>query len=133
MNRSAVLGATEKPSPLPVQWQQIPRELQAEDRWVVWKWVWKSYTSGEGKWDKPPVDICTGNPASCSDSSTWCDFRTALAAAEAREVDGIGFVLGELGDGRVVTGIDIDDCRDPVTGDLTLEATTIVEKLDAYA
>lgn len=47
-----------------------------------------------------------------------------------RALPGIGFVLT---DDDPFTGVDLDACRDPVTGELTPESTRIVTELDSYA
>ena len=81
--------------------------------------------------DKPnrpscPLAARTGSPASTADSSTWGTFERV---ADFRGADGIGFVFTE--DDPYV-GIDLDDCRDPDTGELTDLANSIVEQLDSY-
>jgi primase-polymerase (primpol)-like protein len=63
----------------------------------------------------------------CTDPATWTDYRTAASAVASVYYDGVGFVLG---DG--VVGIDLDDCRDPVTGEITPEAQEIVRRLHSY-
>ncbi|MBA3481852.1 MAG: PriCT-2 domain-containing protein [Pirellulales bacterium] len=110
----------------------IPRSLRDLDRWLGWNWVWNPQgNGGAGKWTKPPVN-CRGGAGSSTDASTWCDFATAIAAAEAGEVDGIGIALGDLGDGRVLTGVDCDDCLNPQTGELTPDADAVVAMLKSY-
>jgi hypothetical protein len=47
--------------------------------------------------------------ASTSDPSTWCDYNTALAAAQAGAADGISYVLTET---DPFAAIDLDHCRD---------------------
>jgi hypothetical protein len=71
-----------------------------------------------------PYDAATGQRASPTDSSTWTDFGTALAASAHH--DGIGLVLG---DG--LTGIDLDDSADEGDG-LKPWAAGIVRRLDSY-
>jgi primase-polymerase (primpol)-like protein len=128
--RDLILTSSEKPLVQPVRWINFPEELRELDRFIGWRWIRNDAASnGNGRWDKRPVNIRTGQHASVSDSSSWCDLATALAGAEAGEVDGVGFVLGRLGDDRVVSGIDLDDCRDPATGALSPQAKVIVSKL----
>ncbi|MCC6492064.1 MAG: PriCT-2 domain-containing protein, partial [Pirellulales bacterium] len=116
---------------MPIRIDNLPPQLP-EDRFVGWNWVFDAkLNGGKGKWTKPPAN-CLGGPGSSTDPSTWCDLATAFAAAEAGEVDGIGVPLGDLGDGRTLVGIDLDDCRDPDSGKLTAEAELIVRKVPIY-
>lgn len=77
----------------------IPCELLALLRWVAWR-----YVERDGKWTKVPICALTGNAASSTDPSTWCDYGTAAIWAQAHDC-GIGIMLG----GGLV-GIDLDDC-----------------------
>lgn len=58
-------------------------------------------------------------------------FEVAIAAVNNGLCDGIGFALGEAGDVNFA-GVDLDNCRDPETGELSDLATEIVSKLDTY-
>lgn len=75
--------------------QNIPTELIAIDRWVIWK----------GKIpfnpNKPSLKASVKQP------KTWGNFKAVKALYEEGNWDGIGFVL--TGDGLV--GIDIDKCN----------------------
>ena len=51
-----------------------------------------------------------------------------LAAFEAGQCDGIGFNLL----GTDIAAFDIDDCRDPATGDIAPEAMAIVDRATSY-
>jgi len=108
-----------KPAPCPVQPENIPVAMKARHQWVCWRWTWKKATKKRtGKWDKPPIDARTGRPASSTDPDTWCSFDEAYAAYldPQNGYDGIGYVFsGEEGD---FLGVDLDKCRDPVTGKL---------------
>lgn len=94
-------------------------------RFVCWKWERR----GE-KRTKPPVKACGYGYADATDPATWATYEEARAAmqAEARRLEGIGFVLG---DG--VCGVDLDGCRDPATGEVEPWARAIVEELRSYA
>jgi hypothetical protein len=112
--------------PARVREENIPPELKALPQFVVWRYTWKDKG---GKWDKPPSDPKTGGPASHSDPATWATFECALSAYRAGGWDGIGFVFTE---GDPFAGVDLDDCRDPQTGQLEKWATEIVATLDSY-
>ncbi len=99
----------------------IPSLLRAEKRFIVWR------HSDDGK--KLPHDPKNprGRAIDSTDERLWVDFETASKVVEAGGVDGLGFALG---DGWA--GIDLDDVRDPATGQLTAEAQAIVDALDTY-
>ena len=112
-----------RPSVLPVQPQNVPHELRALNRWVMWQLVQR-----KGSWTKMPKTI-NGAAASSTDSSTWSTFDDVCDALLMGDgFDGIGLVLG-----TDVQGIDLDDCRDPVTGVLTDLANEVLERVQGYA
>jgi primase-polymerase (primpol)-like protein len=132
--RSRILGdGAERPPRFDVRAENIPEELKTLDRWLVWKWHWKPNANGGlGKWDKPPINARTGGGGSSTDPTTWSSFDTALAAFRAGRGDGIGIALGKLHDGRNLTGVDVDDCRDPNTEINSEEALSVVELIGSY-
>lgn len=115
----------QKPSRLEINSANIPESLKALPRWLGWRWEWDAKAE---KWNKPPIDIRRDRRGSSTDAATWCDFDTALKAAESGFVDGIGFALG---DG--FCGIDFDNCRDRVTGAIAPEVAIHIAKLATYA
>jgi len=134
-NKSQVLGNRNRKPPCQVfDPKSVPAKLKKYARWIGWQWVFNSKSNGgKGKWNKPPKDARTGGPASSTDPSTWCTFEDAVSGLNVGHVDGIGFVLGDCGDGTHISGIDLDDCRDPDTGRLNALAKTIVTKMETYA
>jgi hypothetical protein len=62
-----------------------------------------------------------------TNSKNWSNFGEATVTYRKRNLDGIGFVLG---DG--LAGVDLDDCRDPKSGVLEDWARDIVDELDSY-
>ena len=63
-----------------------------------------------------------------NDPSTWGTYAAGLAAFEAGKCDGIGFNLL----GTDIAAFDIDDCRDPATGEIAPEAMAIVNRAASY-
>jgi hypothetical protein len=117
-----------KPARLEVLVANIPERIRNLRRWVVWRWRRR-----KNKWDKPPLQT-DGRLASVDDPGTWCSFDEALAALQAGRFDGIGFVLGRVEEeGVIYTGVDLDGCRDPQTGELREWATSHIQRLDTYA
>ena len=112
-----------RPTVLPVQLEGIPAELRALNRWVMWQLVQR-----KGRWTKMPKTV-NGAAASSTDSSTWSTFDDVCDALLMGDgFDGIGLVLG-----ADVQGIDLDDCRDPVTGDLNDLANEVLGNVQGYA
>ncbi|ELY76110.1 hypothetical protein C488_08487 [Natrinema pellirubrum DSM 15624] len=56
-------------------------------------------------------------------------FETAFEYAGTENADGIGFVFT---DDDPIVGVDLDDCRDPESGDVDDTAQDIIERLDSY-
>ncbi|MFH1950096.1 MAG: hypothetical protein ABIL06_00620, partial [Pseudomonadota bacterium] len=103
--------------------EQIPGELKDPDQWVLWKWEER-----DGKPTKPPYDPKTGKRASHTDPSTWGTFEDAVKALQ-KGFDGIGFVFTEK---DPFCGIDLDDCRDPVSGEIAPWAVKLIKEFDSY-
>ncbi len=112
------------PVPRPDQLQNIAEELRARRQFVLWKLKRRN-----GRWDKIPFQP-NGDPADTTDLMSWCSFDEAVAALEDGRWRGIGFVFSS---GDPYTGIDLDNCRDPESGQLEEWAERIVRKLDGYA
>ena len=85
---------------------------------------------GAAKPTKVPYAVRTGWAASTTDPSTWATFEEAVAAAAANDAyAGIGFVFTE---NDPYVGIDLDNCIDAITGELTAEASSIVTAIESY-
>ena len=82
----------------------------------------------------PLVAVTSGAcyAASSTDPTTWRSYEDAVTAWRENEWSFAGI-------GRVITleeayvGVDIDDVRDPVTGELAPRAFDIIERLDSYS
>lgn len=107
--KSLYSDPTKKPPLIAPDFGGVPQELKLAHRWVLWK-----LESRDGKWTKVPYQP-TGKPASSTDEKTWRTFDTVRTAYKKGGFDGIGFVLGD-----VWAGIDLDDVRDPATGEITV-------------
>ncbi|MEY4531808.1 MAG: hypothetical protein RLZZ156_2529, partial [Deinococcota bacterium] len=114
-------------TPLDVILEQIPNELKQLNRWVVWKLTPRQ----NGKPTKIPF-VAT-NPkikASINDPTTWATYNEAGDSYNSGGFSGIGFVLVATDD---ICGIDIDNCRDPGTGNLTETATNCLKTAQSYS
>ncbi len=123
MNKKAIEAAESKPVFLPFIAENIPPELRALRQWVAWQ-----ARRVKGRWTKVPIDPRTGVNAKSTDSETWGTFAQA-AGFHAGRADGVGFVVN----GNGIVGIDLDDVRNPDTGELTEAATKMIEEFRAYA
>jgi primase-polymerase (primpol)-like protein len=101
--------------------ENIPAQLTERPQWVCWRLEMR-----EGKPTKVPYTPGTERRASSTDLMTWAAFEEALAAYEAGEppYDGIGFVFCSA---DPFVGIDLDDCRNPQTGEVEPWAQKIVD------
>ncbi|WP_117595436.1 phage NrS-1 polymerase family protein [Haloprofundus halophilus] len=104
--------------------ESIPEELAERPQWVCWR-----QEKRDGKKTKIPVVPGVGSFASSTDPETWADFQTACEYLEHGRADGIGFVFTEE---DPIVGVDLDDCRDPETGDTDGDAQDIITRLDSY-
>jgi putative DNA primase/helicase len=114
-----------KPSVLSLVPDRIPFELKALPQWVVWRLVLR-----DGRWAKVPFDPVAMRPARTNDPRTWRSFELALRRYERGDADGVGFVFSR---DDPYAGIDLDGCRDALTGRIAPWAATILVKLDSYA
>lgn len=119
--------STQAPAALPVQFEDIPPELMALDRWVLWRYVQRTKPDGSKVWAKMPVQA-DGSPASSTNPATWTTFDEAADTFILGGFQGLGFVLG-----TDIHGIDLDDCRDPATGELSELAQEVLQRVDGYA
>jgi putative DNA primase/helicase len=118
------VDSTNQPQPLPVQAECIAADLRAIPRWVTWR-----YVRGDGKWEKVPLSGTSGRRGDVNDPATWMSFQMALAHYRQHALSGIGFVFTRDDD---LCGVDLDDCRDPASGDLQPWAWDIIRQFDTY-
>lgn len=112
---------------LSVLMENIPLSLQESPRWVLWRNTPRKKGNGEISWAKIPSRV-DGMPAKSNDPTTWSTFDVISTTLQNTKSDGIGFVLGDE-----IHGIDLDDCRDPVTGALSALAKEVLDRVDGYA
>jgi hypothetical protein len=118
---------TIRPSALPVQPAAIPDSLKAISKWLLWRHTKREKGDGTVVWAKVPYQT-NGKAASATDPKTWCSYSDAFDAWVMGDFDGLGIVLGEE-----LQGIDLDDCRDPDTGELSDLAQEVLSRVKGYA
>ena len=124
------------PKMMDVLAENIPAELKAAPRWVVWRY---KYVGARSKpWTKVPYTPDLSGErfvkASSTDPATWRSFDQTLAfydkynAGVSKDgVDGIGLMLGSE-----FAGVDLDKCRNPETGRVNEYAAKVVQDLKTY-
>jgi hypothetical protein len=92
----------------------VPTYLTNLPRWVLWRIEQRvNRQTGETEQTKPPISYRTGKYCDVTDAANWTDFGNVTAALEkSRAWDGIGFVLGDTGQGEWIIGADFDECLD---------------------
>jgi hypothetical protein len=120
-----------RPNPLQPLYDRVPDTLTAMNHWVCWANQRDSDPSHEKDWTKVPIDVNDGGFASSTDPDTWTTFEEARHYDEddTERTDGVGFVVSE--DDPII-GIDIDDCRDPDTGELVDGVKGIADRVGSY-
>jgi putative DNA primase/helicase len=99
----------------------VPQELREQKRWVVW--------SRSSEPPKKPLQSRDPRRNAASDNpATWSTFAEAAATVESGRADGIGFEFA----GSDYTGIDLDHCLDPKSGELHPAAARIVKDCPTY-
>ena len=118
----------EKPKPVPLNVDGIPKELRAASRWVPWALVWKDNGKRGGTWTKVPISAKSGRPADCNDPRNWYSLRECLNAVATGKADGVGFSLAN----SEYVGFDLDDHRCPVAGKLSEYAQFVLVTFPTY-
>ena len=107
-------------TPLEPKPEAIPEELKTLRQWVVWQG------------NKIPVNPNSGKPAKSNDPTTWGTFDQGWNYYERHKTDvckGIGFMFSP---DDPYTGIDLDKCINPETGEMESWAKDIINQMDSY-
>jgi putative DNA primase/helicase len=107
------------PKPLRVSAEAIPHKLKRRPQFVNWRYAWDGK-----KWTKHPYNPRTGEKASSTDLMTWSTFSEVLDAYETGDYDGVGFVFCSA---DPFVGIDLDECHDPESGEISPWALQIID------
>jgi len=102
------LTASEAFLGIPEPYASVPQRLKDQPNWTVWRLEKRGV-----ELTKVPYDAKTGKKAASNRPETWCDFATAVRAAEnpSNKYAGIGFEFGGSPftsvefDGTVVDGV----------------------------
>lgn len=99
-----------------VEYNNIPKELQEIEQWVVVR-----------EETKVPLQALNTRPASVSNPDTWSDFYYASHVVQRGDADYVGFVFADNG----IVGIDIDEGYDQ-DGLLSPLACDIIRACGSY-
>jgi putative DNA primase/helicase len=99
----------------------VPEELAERPQWVCWR-----FEERDGKRTKVPYSPITHRRASTTDLMSWGTFPQAVDACEPARCDGVGFVFSSA---DPFTGIDLDNCRDPKSGNIAPWAREILGRV----
>jgi putative DNA primase/helicase len=102
--------------------ERVPEELKNRRQWIVWR-----YELRNGKWTKVPYNARNAGPASSTDLETWVYFGDAAQGFENGGWHGLGFVFSS---GDPYAGVDLDDVRDPETGEIEERAQRVINAFD---
>jgi hypothetical protein len=106
---------------LTVNLKKIPPELKARPQWVCWRP------------DKTPVDPKTGENAKANDPATWGEYEQAVKHYQAHLGNGVAGLGFEFSQADPYAGLDLDECRDPKTGELRYCAGVLLDFLASYS
>ena len=110
-----------------LQVDTIPALLKQHRQWVLWR---NEPQPNGGKPDKVPYDAKTGARARINDPATWSSFPEALTRLErSLKFDGLNFALTAE---DPYVAVDLDNCADPVTGEIAPWAREIVGLVNSY-
>jgi putative DNA primase/helicase len=113
--------AERKASPNRTVLENIPEELRQRPQWVVWK---LEKRAGEDKPTKMPYIAGGVGRAKSTDLMNWRPFEEAVRALETGRYSGVGFVFCSA---DPFVGVDLDDCRNPETGEIAEWAQKIID------
>jgi AAA domain len=105
----------------------VPAMLRDKRNWIGWRVRQKV---GKDKVDKIPICIRTGFSSSYARPENHVTYDEAIAAVERLKLDGVGFVLTPDCN---VTGVDLDRCREPITGTIEVWAQEVLDHKETYA
>jgi putative DNA primase/helicase len=106
-----------------IKFNSIPAKLRTLPNWVNWK----AENRGD-KITKIPINPFTLQNAQSNNSSTWASFDAAISRISNPRISGIGFMFT----GSNIAGIDLDDVRNAVTGEIEPWALEIIRKVNSY-
>src|SRR5579862_7043552 len=109
-------------------YENLPAELRTLHQWVCYRLEKRKQSDDTWKDTKVPCQP-NGKAASSTDPATWNSFESCARAVGGLRITGIGFVFSKAAG---FTGIDLDKCRNPESGETEAWAIAIVNDLSSY-
>ena len=111
----------------PPMWDNLPTACKELRHWVLWKTATR-----DGKLTKVPIRADSGLNAEADNQTTWTTFDKVREAFEKGigGALGVGFVFARASN---ISGVDLDHCRDPATGDIDAWAKAYLDRLGSYS
>ena len=111
----------------PPQWDNLPAACKELRHWILWKTAMR-----DGRLTKIPIRADSGLNAESDDLTTWTTFDKVREAFEKGRGGalGVGFVFARSSE---ISGVDLDHCRDPSTGQIDAWAKAYLDRLNSYS
>src|SRR5690242_12616156 len=107
----------------------VPTLLKELPNWVWWR---LEQNKDDVHTKVPYVAGNWNRHASSTDPSTWSSFDEAIKGIDLSSTQGIGFVVGGLAAEKKILAFDLDGCRNPGTGELTMWAQSLIAEIGSY-
>lgn len=121
-----------RPKPFQGDLANLPVELdplKVKAHWVCWRWEEERGAKGRVTLKKPLYQPKhPRRQAKTNDPRTWGTYDEALSAFKAGSFDGIGYCLTDSD----FAAFDLDNCRDPATGQIAPWAKDLVDRAASY-
>lgn len=103
----------------------IAASLKADRRFILWK----AFPNGDHKPIKKPLSR-SGYPIDRHNAAHYLTYDDARSTCVARPdlFDGVGYVIYQNG----LVGVDLDHCRDAITGEIADWARAVIAELNSY-
>ena len=105
----------------------VPARLRDQLNWIIWRLFLKP---GKLKYDKLPICVRTISGDGHPYPKNHVSYAEAVAAVERLGANGVGFYLMPSCE---LTAIDLDRCRNPLTGKIEKWAQDILAFAETYA
>src|SRR5262249_61699076 len=113
-----------------MSYSDIPQQLKAWPQCIRYRLIAKDPLDPDHPWKKKkvPYQAATDTKASVSNPRTWCSWEELEPYLGVPD-EGPGFVFTKS---DPYCGIDLDDCRDPETGNIDAWALKIIRQVPTY-
>jgi len=107
--------------------RNVPDYLRSGFSWLCFEF---QTTPNRDRVKKVPIDPETGQRAGYKDPAAWGTLEEAIAGCARFHADGVGYAF--MSDDNIV-GLDLDNCRNPATGEIDQWASDIIHETNSYS